>query len=164
MSSNKRYRHISNEGTAFWYQAILNRYNSVNSANSNIDTKTGVVIASSVAVLIYIAQVSSQPRILSILAALGLLIAIIIGLRNIHVRNTSTEVHTVAEQAPYYAKRDKDFYWQMLADLEDSLKKVDSINKTKAKLYKWTVYLFLASSLCAMLALYIKLTITLVWK
>lgn len=164
MNNEENSDHISKEATVLWYQAILNRYNSANSANSNIDTKSGVILAAAVAVLIYLAQVSTTPRILSILAAFGLLVTIVIGMKNIHVKSTSTEVHTVNEQEAYYAKKDGDFYWQLIADLQDSLEKIDTINKTKASLYKWMVYTFLTSSLFAMLAIYIKATITLGWE
>ena len=157
-------KHISKEGLAFWYQAILSRYTSANVANSSIDTKSGVVLAAAIALLIYLAQVTTQPLLVTILAAIGLIIVCLLGLRNIHTRDTSVETHTTEEmESYYYSDSDENFYWQMIADLEDSLKKINIINDTKAKIYKQMVYVLIASSVLVILAQYIKLTITFTW-
>ncbi len=150
---------IKNSSSIVWYQAILNRYNSVSAANNSIDTKTGVIIATAVAILVYASQITTAPRILAILGIIGLVAAIVLCLKNVHVRPTSTEVHTTKEKPGYYDQNDKDFIWQLIPDLENSLKKLNDINKTKGELYVWGVYTFVIASALVMLSQYIKFTV-----
>lgn len=164
MSKVEQEKNITNEAVRFWYQSILNRYNSLNAANTGIDTKSGVILASAVAIAIYAVQTIDKPRLLAITGGVGLITAIILCLINMHVRNTSTEVHTTKEKEDYYDFDDETFYWQMIADLEDSVEKIDPMNKTKGKLYIWAVYLFVISSAFVVAAQYIKITVILGWE
>ena len=157
--NNKSSKHISNEAVRAWYQALLNRYNSLTAANNAVDTKTGIILAAAVALLIFLAQDSQNTNLLVVLAAIILLVCIALCVRNIHVKPTSTEVHTTQQRSDYYDKDDETFYWQLIADLEDSLTKLEQINNTKGKLYTWGVYLFIAGSLLASVGQFISLKI-----
>jgi hypothetical protein len=155
---------ISDTATAVWYQAILNRYNTTTTANNNLDTKTGVIIGATVALLIYVTQITTAPRLLAILGGIGLVVTIGLCLKNIHARPNSTEVHTSQDRPDYYDQKDEGFYWQIIPDLEDSLTKIAKINKTKGLLYIWSVYIFVFSSALVILSQYIRFTITLGWQ
>lgn len=143
---NSEPNRISHESTVLWYQAIVNRFNTTNAANTAIDTKSGILLATAVAVLIYAAQIEESFSWIRIIGIVGLIGAIILSLINIHVRNSSTEVHTTTEKESYYGKTDEIFIWQLIADIEDSLAKNDKINSTKASLYYWAVYTFVVST------------------
>lgn len=146
MQELKNKEHISHESTVLWFQTILNRFNSLNTANTGIDTKTGIILAAIVAVLIYASQSNIDFSWLRIIGIIGLVTSLILSLWNIHVKDNSTAVHTTKEQATYYDRNDEEFIWQLIADLEDSLDKVGKINKKKALLYSWTAYLFVGST------------------
>lgn len=148
MSSESREEpiHISEKATILWYQTILNRYNSINSANTSIDTKSGIILAAAVAVLIFTVQSIEIFSYLSTFGMFGLAITVAVGVRGMHIKNIATEVHTTSEKESYYSKDDETFLWQLIADLEDSLSKIDIVNQSKARWYAWAVYLFVGSS------------------
>lgn len=129
-----------------WFQTILNRYNNVQAANNGIDTKSSVVLAGAIAVAIFVAGMGSDINYMHIVGILFLISSTLYAIANIHLKNMHTEVSTTQEREKYYALAPKEFTWKLIADLEGSLKDAESVNRKKAKQYKWVVYLFIAGS------------------
>ncbi|MDB5177317.1 MAG: hypothetical protein JWN75_985 [Candidatus Saccharibacteria bacterium] len=157
-------QHISDEAVAVWYNAMLNRYNSSNSANANIDTKSGVLLAATVAIAVFLAQVIKTPRLFLILGAVGLLATVVYCLRIIHVKEMPTEVHTTEGKDDYYSSTDEALYWHLISDLEDALKKTESGNRKKGGLYKKAVYCFLGSGFLVIIGMYLPLLMNFSWE
>lgn len=146
--------HITDTAVSVWYQAMMNRYNSSNSANANIDTKSGVILAAAIAVGVFLAQIAKTPRLFYVLGAIGLVATVAYCLRNIHVKEMPTEVHLSEGRKDYYDGTDSALYWHLISDLEVAIQKVEEGNRKKGSLYKNAVYSFLVSSLLIIIGIY----------
>lgn len=147
--------HITDTAVSVWYQAMINRYNSSNSANANIDTKSGVILAAAVAVGVFLAQIAKTPRLFYVLGAIGLVATVVYCLRNIHVKEMPTEVHLSGGRDDYYNGTDSALYWHLISDLEAAIEKTEEGNRKKGSLYKKAVYSFLTSGLMVIIGIYL---------
>ncbi len=153
--------HISEESLRLWYQALLSRFSTITAGNNSIDNKSGIILAAAVAVLTFGADaVQKDPSILGFVGLLGMLVAIIVAITNIHVGNAWSEVNSTTEREEYYAKTDAEFTWQLISDLEYSISKTEEINRKKSKAYYRVIYLFLLSGITLVISNFIIITIT----
>lgn len=160
-SHKSRDAHISSEMLTTWYQALLNRYNTVNNAITSIDNKTSIILAASVAVLIFGAErVLNSFDVTTTIGISGLVICIILSIMNINLREAPGEVNSSEDRPDYYSKTDDEFIWQLIADLENSISLRATVNRKKALLYRWTTSLFVVSSIILLLSNYIQISIS----
>lgn len=160
-SQTNKDMHISNEMLTLWYQALLNRYNTVNNAITSIDNKTSIILAAAVAVLIFGAERAlSNIAVPTLIGKSGLLLSIIMSLVNINLREAPDEVNSTDDRPDYYKKTDEEFIWQLIADLENSIAIHTSVNQKKAFLYRSITGLFAISSMILLLSSYIQISIS----
>lgn len=152
--------HISTESLGLWYQAQLTRYENVSSSNNAIDSKCGVLIAASIAVLaINASNIISHPTVLGIIGSAGLVISSVIASMAMHVRDSQDPVVTSKERIDYYYKTDHEFAWQLIADVEEATDVNKNSNERKAKMYYWVIYTFLLSGIIILLSNLIEVTL-----
>lgn len=165
MDNNSKHEHgkegnISTESLALWYQALLSRYESVSASNNSIDSKSGVLLAASIAVLaIYIPNLINNPTSLGVLGSVGLIVSSIVASTAMHVRDSRDPVVTSEDRIDYYYKKDHEFVWQLIADVEDATLANKVANARKAKKYYWVVYTFLISSITLLLSSFVTVTL-----
>jgi len=154
-------QHISNDMLVVWYQSLLNRYNSYNSAIAVIDNKSSIVLAASVAVLIFGAEIQEGAfTVLGAIGLSGLIISIILALVNINLVKYSSEVNSSDDRPDYYRLTNDAFIWQLIADIELGIKNLEYENIKKARIYQALTSFFAASSIFLLLSNYITLSIT----
>lgn len=152
--------HINTAVLTVWYQALLNRFNNINNANTSADNKTSIILATSVAVLIFGAErMVTKPNFIQLAGIVMIVTCIILCLVNINLRATPSEVNSTEDRPDYYHKHDDDFVWQMIADLEMSITTNSGVNLRKAKLYTWITSLFVAGSLLLFAGSYVDISI-----
>ena len=152
--------HISNSMLTVWYEALLNRYNTIKESTNAIDNKTSIILAACIAVLIF--GVSSSDLIakpLGIIGVVGIVISIILSLININLKQTPAEVNSSEDRPEYYKKTDDGFIWQLISDIELAISILTVSNQRKAKLYRWLTGLFAISTIVLLSANYIQIEI-----
>lgn len=154
--------HISNEMLVVWYQALLNRFNTLNSANNSIDNKTSIILAAAVAVMIFGASATQNFSFLRITGLLFVTLSVVLSLINIGLREAPSEINSTEDRPDYYHKDNSDFIWQLIADLEQSIELHEIVNRKKALLYKWLAGIFAIASIVLLMSNYVELNLIIV--
>jgi len=156
-------QHISIESLHLWHQAILAKYSSLDTANTSLESKTGVIFAASVALITFLANnlvTDGQFNMLQGMGTAGMMLAAVLCLLALRVRTGATPTHTTQEMPTYYKKTDEEFVWHQIADLEDAVTRESQVNERKAQLYSWILYTFGISGLLLALSQFFGITIT----
>lgn len=159
-SGNTKQKHISNEMLVVWYEALLNRFNTVKESTNAIDNKTSIILAAAVAVLIFgVTGTLSDMQTLKIVGLSGVTLSILLCLVNINLKETPAEVNSSDDRPDYYSKSDEQFMWHLIADLENAIQILGVMNIKKARLYRWLSSIFAISSVLLLAASYVQIKI-----
>jgi len=159
--ANSSSEHISKDMLVVWYEALLNRYNTVKESTNAIDNKTSIILAAAVAVLIFgVSGSNGSMQPLSLCGLCGVAISILLSLVNINLKETPAEVNSSEDRPDYYHKNDEQFIWQLISDLENAIALISIANRKKATLYRWLTGIFAISSVILLVGSYIQIEIT----
>ena len=131
------------------YEAQLERYRTIFSADHNMDAKSGVMLGATLAITAFVLNKElflTQNKFLFTFVVLGCVSYLATLVTTIYVlrprRSYSLPAVTTKDRPDYLAKNDDDLMYQMIVDAEDATDKIEIILRAKAAAFRAGVWCF----------------------
>lgn len=139
------------EAWAALYEAQLNRYDAIFSADHNMDTKVGVLMAATFAITAFVLDRSlflTDGIIFMLLVTGCIMYAEVLGLTlaAMWARQYQLPANSTKDRPDYVSKDQGELFYQLIADAEYSTEKIEARLRCKAMLFNTAAVLFIVGT------------------